>query len=79
VLNEERALADLPERPATAKVGEELGLGIAQPEELARLRKLIGRLGVDDLRLCVGEQPFSETDLPGSLRSNRAEVGKDDA
>ena len=39
VLDEERALPDLPERPAAAEVRQELGLGVRQAEQLARLRE----------------------------------------
>ena len=37
--------------------------GTAHHAQLARLGQLVGRLGVDDLRLRVGEQPLGQPNL----------------
>ena len=76
MLHEEGALADLPERPAAAQMRKQLGLGVGEPEQLPRVRELVGRLRVDDLRLGVGEQPFGEAELAASLGAGGAQVGE---
>ena len=67
MLDEEGALSHLPERPAPPQVGQQLCLGVGEAKQLARLRKLVGRLRVDDLRLRVGEQALGEPELATSL------------
>ena len=47
-----------------------------QPEELARLGKLVGRLGVDHLGLGIGEEPFSKADLARTLNADGTQIGE---
>src|SRR5581483_1874060 len=76
MLDEERSLPNLPESPPAPELGEKLRLGVGQSEQLARLRKLVGWLRVDDLRLGVGKQALREPHFPTSLGAGRAQVGK---
>ena len=75
-MDEERAAPDLPERLTAPKRREELGLGVGEPEQLPRERQLVRRLGVDDLRLGVGQEAFGQSHLAAALGAGRAEVGE---
>src|SRR5919201_6472221 len=76
MLDKEGALPDLPERPAPAQVGQELGFGVRQPEDLPRLRKLVGWLRVDHFRLRVCEETLRESQLARAFGTGRAQVGQ---
>ena len=76
MLDEEGALPHLPERPPAPEVREQLCLGVAEAKQLARLRKLVGGLRVDDFRLGVGEESLGEPELAASLGASGAEVGE---
>ena len=76
MLHEEGTLSNLPERPPTPEIGKQLGFGVGEAKELARLPELVARLRVDDLGLGVGEQPFREAVLAASFGTCCPKVGE---
>ena len=76
VLYQERPVGDLPQPHPALKMGNELGFGIGQAEEFGRTGDLARRLGVDDARLGVRQQPLRQADLLGISRAHRGEVRK---
>ena len=69
MFDEEGAGSDLPQGLAPGEVGEQLGLGVGQAEQLPGLVDLGGRLAVDDAGLGVGEESFGQADV---MRAGRA-------
>ena len=66
VLDQERPTPDLPQRHSPLQMGNELGLGGRQPEEVPGPFDLPRRLRVDDPGLGVGQQPLGQPDLLGT-------------
>ena len=76
MLDQERPSAHLPEGHAPSELGDQLGLGVGEPEELAGAGHLPGGLGVDHPRLRVGQEALGQAHLLGALAAHRTEVGQ---
>jgi hypothetical protein len=76
VLDDERALADPPERLASLQIGDLLDLDLGQAEQLAGLLDLAVGLAVDDPGLRVLEQSLGQLDLLAALVAGRGQVAE---
>ena len=73
-MDQEGPVADLPQRHAPPEAGNELRLGVRQPEEASGRLDLPVGLRVEDAGLGVGQEPFSHPDLLGPGGADRGEV-----
>ena len=74
VADEERALADLPDRLAAPQTREQRGLGLGEAEQLRGQGRLALVLSVDDAGAGIGQESFGEARFARAGGAGGAEV-----